>query len=121
MVKHLVSFTVHNIYFEKLRIREGKPKSKTRQDMEEMHAKDGGIDTKHMQDRLPTVAGESWHHNAYRRTILSGEVLLSEPRWIRVLLPNACVRYVAVTDWYVQMTPNVYGCRMSPNAINADA
>jgi hypothetical protein len=121
MVTHLVFFHGAYIYFEKLRIREGKPKSKKRQEMEEMHAEDGGIDTKHMQDRLLTVTGKSWHHSAYGRTNLNGEVLLSEPRWIRGLLPNACVRYVAVIDWYVQMTPNVYGCRMSPNAINADA
>ncbi|KAI4704726.1 hypothetical protein J4E89_009603 [Alternaria sp. Ai002NY15] len=63
------------VYFEKLRIKEGKPKSKKRQEMEEIHAKDGGIDTKHMQDRLTTREGDHWHHDAYGRTILNGEIL----------------------------------------------
>jgi hypothetical protein len=44
--------------------------------MEEMHAKDGSIDMKHMQDRLLTLAGQSWHHDACGRTILNGQVLL---------------------------------------------
>jgi hypothetical protein len=64
------------VYFEKLRIKEGKPKSKKRREMEEIHAKDGGLDTKRMQDRLLTLAGDHWHHDAYGRTILNGEVLL---------------------------------------------
>ncbi|CAN9290451.1 unnamed protein product [Alternaria sp. RS040] len=64
------------VYFEKLRIKEGKPKSKKRQEMEEIHAKDGGLDTKRMQDRLLTLAGDDWHHNAYGRTTLNGEVPL---------------------------------------------
>ncbi|RYO36253.1 hypothetical protein AA0111_g3183 [Alternaria arborescens] len=64
------------VYFEKLRIEEGKPKSKKRQEMGEIHAKDGGLDTKRMQDRLLTLAGDHWHHDAYGRTILNGEVLL---------------------------------------------
>jgi hypothetical protein len=63
------------VYFEKLRIKEGKPKSKKREEMEEIHAKDGGIDTKNMQDRLLTIAGDSWHHDAYGRTVLNGEIL----------------------------------------------
>ncbi|KAL1797654.1 hypothetical protein ACET3X_004260 [Alternaria dauci] len=68
------------VYFQKLRIKEGKPKSNKRQEMEEIHAKDGGLDTKHMQDRLTTLAGDHWYHDAYGRTILNGEVLLCERR-----------------------------------------
>jgi hypothetical protein len=52
------------VYFEKLRIKEGKPKSKKRQEMEELHAVHGGVETKHRVDRVlcgpnerPTVDG----------------------------------------------------------------
>jgi hypothetical protein len=38
------------VHFEKLRIKEGKPKGKKRQEMEEVHARDGGLDTKKRVD-----------------------------------------------------------------------
>jgi hypothetical protein len=52
------------VYFEKLRIKEGRPKGKKRQEMEEVHALQGGVETKHRMDRflcgpneIPTVDG----------------------------------------------------------------
>ncbi|KAF1842934.1 uncharacterized protein K460DRAFT_367871 [Cucurbitaria berberidis CBS 394.84] len=38
------------VYFEKLRIKEGKPKSKKRTEMEDIHAKDGGMETKRLMN-----------------------------------------------------------------------
>jgi hypothetical protein len=63
------------VYFEKLRIKEGKPKSKKRQQMEELHAKSGGLETERMQDRLLCRAGDAWHIDAYGRAVLNGRVL----------------------------------------------
>jgi hypothetical protein len=47
-----------------LRIKEGKPKGKKRQEMEDVHASHGGVETKHRLDRFlcgpserPTVDG----------------------------------------------------------------
>jgi hypothetical protein len=34
------------VYFEKLRIKDGKPKGTKRQEMEDIYAGDGGLDTK---------------------------------------------------------------------------
>jgi hypothetical protein len=51
------------VYFEKLRIKEGKPKGKKRQEMEEVHARNGGLDTKRVDwvlcrsNERPTVDG----------------------------------------------------------------
>jgi hypothetical protein len=52
------------VYFEKLRIKDGKPKGKKRQELEEVHARNGGLDTKKRVDWIlcrpnerPTVDG----------------------------------------------------------------
>ncbi|KAI8941127.1 hypothetical protein NX059_002366 [Plenodomus lindquistii] len=46
------------VYFEKIRIKEGKPKSRKRQEMEEIHAAQGGIPTDHMMDKFTCRADE---------------------------------------------------------------
>jgi hypothetical protein len=63
------------VYFEKLRIKEGKSKSKKRQEMEETHGKSGGINIERMQVRLLCRAGDSWHNDSYGRAVLNGRVL----------------------------------------------
>ncbi|KAF1919014.1 hypothetical protein BDU57DRAFT_511855 [Ampelomyces quisqualis] len=45
------------VYFEKLRIKEGKPKSKKRQEMEKVHA-EGGLDTKHRHEWFTCIGNE---------------------------------------------------------------
>jgi hypothetical protein len=40
------------VYFEKLRIKEGKPKGKKRLEMEELHGARGGLDTERLMNRF---------------------------------------------------------------------
>jgi hypothetical protein len=63
------------VYFEKLRVKEGKPKTKKRQEMEKMHAKDGGLDTERSHEKIWCMAGDSWHNDAYGRLVRNGKVL----------------------------------------------
>jgi hypothetical protein len=46
------------VYFEKLRIKEGKPKGKKRLEMEETHGAKGGLDTEHLMNRFWCAPGE---------------------------------------------------------------
>ncbi|KAF1834415.1 hypothetical protein BDW02DRAFT_621482 [Decorospora gaudefroyi] len=57
------------VYFEKLRIKEGKPESKKRLEMEEIHPY--GMETGHRMDCLIVRKGDSWHHDAYGKVIVN--------------------------------------------------
>ncbi|KAF2125855.1 hypothetical protein P153DRAFT_399992 [Dothidotthia symphoricarpi CBS 119687] len=46
------------VYFEKLRIKEGKPKGKKREEMEGIWGKEGGLDTKSRREYFTCLAGE---------------------------------------------------------------
>lgn len=46
------------VFFEKLRIKNGKAKSKHRQEMETIYLGAGGLDTKHRRDHCYVTAGE---------------------------------------------------------------
>ncbi|WWD10497.1 hypothetical protein V865_008633 [Kwoniella europaea PYCC6329] len=62
------------IYFEKLRIKQNKPKSKKREEMEKMHGKKG-LDIKTDQNHMHFwgMEGESFHEDSYGRTnLISG-------------------------------------------------
>ncbi|WWD01759.1 hypothetical protein V866_008705 [Kwoniella sp. B9012] len=62
------------IYFEKLRIKQDKPKSKKREEMEKMHGKKG-LDIKTDQNHMHFwgMEGESFHEDSYGRTnLISG-------------------------------------------------
>ena len=60
------------MYFEKLRIKEGKPKSKKREEMEEMHCKDGGLDIKNALNRVICMRGERPSIDSYGRLSIIG-------------------------------------------------
>jgi hypothetical protein len=45
------------VFFEKLRVKENKPKSKKRKEMEEVWAKHGGMDLEHRRDRVTAPKG----------------------------------------------------------------
>jgi hypothetical protein len=60
------------VYFEKLRIKEGKPKGKKREEMEDIHAIHGGMRTKTRQDHILALPGDSFHHDAYGRFVMNG-------------------------------------------------
>jgi hypothetical protein len=62
------------MYFEKLRIKERKPKSKKRKEMEAIHRAGGGLDTNNRIDRMLCLAGDSWHNDAYGRHVINGRV-----------------------------------------------
>ncbi|TVY84794.1 hypothetical protein LSUE1_G001029 [Lachnellula suecica] len=56
------------VFFEKLRIRDGKPKSKARLEMEGIYQKEGGVDTKRRNDGMVFVmAGERPYEDKYGR------------------------------------------------------
>lgn len=55
------------VFFEKMRIAEKKPKSKMRLEMEEIHGKDGGMNTKTRRDRFLVIRGEEPHMDKYGR------------------------------------------------------
>lgn len=61
------AFYAGYVYFEKLRLRDGKPKSKKREEMEVVWAEEGGVQTdrdpKHMHMTLPQ--GTHWWINKY--------------------------------------------------------
>jgi hypothetical protein len=63
------------VYFEKLRIKEGKPKGKKREDMESIHAVEGGMDTQRRRDRVIVMTGDSVHVDAYARFVVNGRNL----------------------------------------------
>ncbi|KAF2114619.1 hypothetical protein BDV96DRAFT_647315 [Lophiotrema nucula] len=46
-----VVFYGANVFFEKLRVKKGKPKGKSRTEMERIHGSAGGIITERVQDR----------------------------------------------------------------------
>lgn len=58
------------VYFEKLRIKEGKPESKKRLEMEEIHGKEGGIETEHRMDRFTCLAHERPRIDKYGRVTI---------------------------------------------------
>jgi hypothetical protein len=62
------------VYFEKLRIKEGKVKSKKREEMEKIHAERGGLDTKERKDHFLCLPGDSWQNDAYGRHVLNGGI-----------------------------------------------
>jgi hypothetical protein len=47
------------VYFEKLRIKEGKPKSKKRREMEAIHATEGGFRINHRMDSFLWLGSET--------------------------------------------------------------
>ena len=63
------------MYFEKLRIKEGKPKGDKREDMESIHAVEGGMDTQRRRDHVYVTAGDSVHVDAYARFVVNGRNL----------------------------------------------
>jgi hypothetical protein len=60
------------VYFEKLRIKEGKPMGKKREEMEDIHAINGGMNTKRKMDRIICRPGDNFHHDAYGRFVMNG-------------------------------------------------
>jgi hypothetical protein len=59
------------VYFEKLRIKQGKPKSQKRQEMEKIWAHEGGLDTKARMDRVLCFSGERPHLDSFGRVTFS--------------------------------------------------
>lgn len=59
------------VFFEKLRIKEGKPKSQKRLEMEGLHAERGGLVTGHRVDRLTVLAGANWHYDSHALVVLT--------------------------------------------------
>ncbi|KAL1600561.1 hypothetical protein SLS60_006947 [Paraconiothyrium brasiliense] len=60
------------VYFEKLRIKENKPKGKKREEMERLYAAEGGIDRKSSQRFYTVMQGSSVHEDQYGRVHISG-------------------------------------------------
>jgi len=59
------------VFFEKMRIRDGKPKSKHRQDMEKAHGS-GGLDTKRRRDHVWCLAGQRPYEDKLGQLHFSG-------------------------------------------------
>lgn len=55
------------VFFEKMRIAEKKPKSKKRVEMEEIHSREGGVDTKRRHQRFWVMKGEAPYVDEYGR------------------------------------------------------
>jgi hypothetical protein len=62
------------VFFEKLRIKNKKAKSKHRLEMERIYAEDGGIDTKHRMDRsyVTCMEGETPYLDQYGKLHIAG-------------------------------------------------
>lgn len=58
------------VFFEKMRLRDGKTKSKHRQEMERLHR--GGFDTQRRLDRVWCMAGERPYEDKYGKLHFSG-------------------------------------------------
>lgn len=61
-------FYAAHVYFEKLRIKEDKPKSKKRLDMEKIWTSQGGMDTKRRVEWFFTTHGDEFTLDEYGRT-----------------------------------------------------
>ena len=55
------------MFFEKRRVKEGKPKSKKREEMEAIWAKEGGMDTDRRRDRILAPADANVSQDQYGR------------------------------------------------------
>lgn len=55
------------VFFEKMRIAEKKPKSKKGVEMEEIHSREGGVDTKRKHQRFWVMKGEAPYVDEYGR------------------------------------------------------
>lgn len=61
------------VFFEKQRLRQGKPKSKKREENEKVWALEGGIDTKRRQGNVWCLAGEKPYTDRYGKTHIAGK------------------------------------------------
>lgn len=60
------------VYFEKLRIKQNKPKGKKREEMERIHGPDGGIERERQTGWYSVMAGEQVTQDQYGQIHISG-------------------------------------------------